>query len=192
MIMKNNKLAQIYSPLDHISRERFIQEYGIASCREKYAEINSCSKALETSSPLLSHIKKSYGKQSAIAYIETWLYNLNDYLNISRRLKKEQIYETALYIIQDYYYLNIAELHLFFTKLKKGEFGNLYEGIDGYKILSFLKTYEQERLSHFEKKRIKSKENSMPINEKSNFLWKNVDKIPSLRKLKKTKGKSNR
>jgi len=187
---KNNKLSKIHSPLDQISRERFIQEYGIAACREKYEEVNSCSKALETSSPLLSHVKNSYGKQSAIAYIETWLYNLNDYLNISRRLKKEQIYETALYIIQDYYFLNIAEIHLFFKKIKKGEFGNLYEGIDGYKVLSFLKEYDNERTAVFEKNRMKKNEESYPVKTRANFILQNLDKMPTLKGLlKKRKSK---
>jgi hypothetical protein len=183
--MKNTKLSKVNSPLDQIPRGSFIKQYGINACREKYSDLNSYSKALDCDSPLLSHISKSYGRQSAIAYIETWLYNLNDFLNISRRLKKEQMYETALYIIQDYYYLSIAEIHLFFKKIKKGEFGNLYEGIDGYKILYFLNMFDEERLSIIESKRKKTKEDSPSIKSRAGFLFQNIDKMPSLRKMLK-------
>jgi len=60
-------------------------------------------------------------------------------------MSPEQIEETATIIVQEYPYLNLADINLVFRKIKKGEFGQLFAEIDGMKVLSWFEQYAQQR-----------------------------------------------
>jgi len=61
-------------------------------------------------------------------------------------MSPEQIEETATILVQEYPYLNLADINLVFRKIKKGEFGQLFAEIDGMKVLSWFEQYAHERM----------------------------------------------
>lgn len=79
-----------------------------------------------------------------MAYVEGFLTGLNDYLNISRKLTDGQPQEIAKLICQEFYYLNLGDLKLAFDRIKLGKV-ELFEGLDGMKIMMVIRDYEEER-----------------------------------------------
>lgn len=124
----------------------------------KFTKIRTSIAAYQQNVPSLASIFKSYGQEFIIAYIEYWIDNLNDFTNASRKMNPDQMGETAIMVYQYYPYLNVADLNLVFTKIKQGEFGKLYESIDGVKILEYFRTYANERANNIEKQNINADE----------------------------------
>lgn len=80
-----------------------------------------------------------------------WITNLNAPLNIKSQMCKNQIEECAFYILDDYHYLKMVDFKLFFSDIKKGEYGQIYESLSISKILGWLKKYVINRSNLFEK-----------------------------------------
>lgn len=128
------------------SQTEFLKNHTVVCCMKKFNKANTASLAIKSEAPTLASLRKTYSEDFMLAYIELWLVNLNDFINVSRKMKPDQMSELAFLIFQDFYYFNLADINLVFSKIKKGEFGILYESIDGVKILSFFKQYEAERI----------------------------------------------
>lgn len=128
-----------------LSQGEFLEKFSIKNCVEIFKKANTPIKTFNSKLESLSLIKKEYSKNFVISYINEWLINLNDYLNIQRKMTPEQIAETSIFIYNDYYYLNLADINLIFSRVKKGYYGKLYESLDGMKIIDFFMQYGNER-----------------------------------------------
>jgi len=76
--------------------------------------------------------------------IAEMLIELNEFSNISRRMTEAQIIETVKMLLSKYPNLSLQEYQVFFNKIKSGYFGQLYESLDGIKIMVFMKEYYRE------------------------------------------------
>jgi hypothetical protein len=127
------------------TRQSFLAEYAPAKCLRFFQKENTPALAISSSAPTLGSIRREYSEDFQIAYVSVWIVNLNDFVNALRKMSPEQIEETATIIVQEYPYLNLADINLVFRKIKKGEFGQLFAEIDGMKVLSWFEQYTQER-----------------------------------------------
>lgn len=124
----------------------FMSEYAPAKCLRVFHQENTPALTLNSSAPTLASIRREYSEDFQIAYVSVWIVNLNDFVNALRKMSPEQIEETATIIVQEYPYLNLADINLVFRKIKKGEFGQLFAEIDGMKVLSWFEQYARERM----------------------------------------------
>ena len=62
----------------------------------------------------------------------------------------KQISQTAELILEKHYVLKVPEISYVFRLAKQSYFGQIYEGIDGLKILSWFDKYFQDRLDSAE------------------------------------------
>lgn len=99
-------------------------------------------------------VKKIYGDDFAQAYIETWIVNISEFINIGKNMNENQVYETAQMILDDFPYFTLADINLIFKKAKKGDFGQIYDRLDGQIILSWFSKYNQLRCSEAEEQSI--------------------------------------
>lgn len=125
--------------------EVFVVQYAPLSCLKQFSKANTPALCVDSGTPSLGQIRKAYDLDFALAYIELWIDNLNDFVNAARRMSPAQMQETAAILFQEYPYLNIADINLVFRRIKKGEFGQLFAEIDGIKILGWFSIYDQER-----------------------------------------------
>jgi hypothetical protein len=123
----------------------FMSEYAPGKCLRTYHRENTPALTISSSAPTLASIRREYSEDFQVAYVSVWIVNLNDFVNALRKMSPEQIEETATIIVQEYPYLNLADINLVFRKIKKGEFGQLFAEIDGMKVLSWFEDYAQER-----------------------------------------------
>lgn len=110
-----------------------------------FRECNTPAKCISHDLPSLVNIRKENGDIKTRKMIEMWISDCNDFLNISRKMSPRQIQQTAVMILDEYYYFNLADINLVFTRAKKGQYGNLYESLDGMKIFSWFDQYDKER-----------------------------------------------
>lgn len=129
------------------SHEVFLLENTVTKCLRKFQKANTPALAIQSKAPTLGALKKAYSEDFMLAYIELWLTNLKDFINVSRNLSDEQMEELSFMIYQNFYYFNLADINLVFSKIKKGDYGPMYESIDGPKILSYFQKYENTRVA---------------------------------------------
>jgi len=111
--------------------------------------VNSASDLIkpENNTPSLGYICRTLqNEQLALALVKLHIIDLLDFINPSRSMSIEQVEQTAELLISDYSYVKIADILLVFKKAKKGEFGQLYEGIDGMKILQWFTQVWSDRM----------------------------------------------
>ena len=95
--------------------------------------------------PALSGLKKAYGEERVMACLALWINDLQSFLNISAKMNTAQIMETCAMIMEDFYFLNLADVRLVMSRAKKGEYGQLYGRIDGQIIYQWFSEYFEER-----------------------------------------------
>ncbi len=100
--------------------------------------------------PSIAKIKKHHGEDSVISFIVIWLMDLNMSMNIKNTMPDDQLEECAFFILEDYYYLTMADFKLFFSGIKKGKYGQTYESLSMSKILEWLESYVISRTVMFE------------------------------------------
>jgi hypothetical protein len=127
------------------NKEEYLKKHLPVACMLAYKNVLTPFQAFKIPAPTLATFKKEYSEDWTTAYIAVWIININEYLNIARPMKDMQIEETAMLILQKYYYLKLSDINLIFTRMKTGEYGPLYEGLDGSKILKFFDKYAEER-----------------------------------------------
>ena len=118
--------------------------------------IKSVSEALEKRKafPTLVTMKNDYGERKTIAYLELLILNVNEFFNVKEKMHPEQVQETATMIMEEYYYLSLLEILFVFKEAKRGVYGELYNSIDGSKILRWFSMYDEKRTVEAERQSI--------------------------------------
>lgn len=104
--------------------------------------------------PSIAKVNKQFGYDFTQAYIEAWIVNLRGYFNIGRNMTDEQTQETACLIIDQFFNITIADINLIFKKAKLGNYGKIYDRLDGQIILSWFDNYFQNRCNMFAERSI--------------------------------------
>ena len=73
--------------------------------------------------PSVADVSRAFGNMTAVQIIVEHLKSIFSYAGME--LSSEQLCETAMSIMTNYYYLNLAELCLFFVQLKAGARGQV-------------------------------------------------------------------
>jgi len=76
--------------LDRLTNEEFLNYFSVPECQNQFRNVKNIKSAVEQKIFSLAQIKKAYSENFVVAYIETWLYNLNDFLNLTRKFNKNQ------------------------------------------------------------------------------------------------------
>lgn len=125
----------------------FTLSYAPHELTRRFLDVKSIEQAMQSKIAKLSEVSEAYGKESACSYIEAWVIKLNDFVNknTNMTMNSEQIEETAMFLYEEACFLNLAELSLFFRRIKSGYFGELPGYLDGVRIMSYLRTFLSER-----------------------------------------------
>jgi hypothetical protein len=153
--MKTKEL-QLHGGTDlvKITRTQFVQDYKIPAVQKLCRNVNTPAQVFNTNLPTIGTVKKVYGDDFAQAYIETWIVNISEFVNIGKNMNENQIYETAQMILDSYPYFTLADINLIFKKAKKGDFGQIYDRLDGQIIFSWFTKYNQLRCLEAEEQSI--------------------------------------
>jgi hypothetical protein len=137
-----------------ITANQFLTDFSIPKIQKQLKKIDSVPAAIETNTPSIALISKRFGEDFTQAYIEGWIVNLRDFLNVGKKMNDNQTQETAMMIMDLYYNITIADINLIFRKAKLGQWGQIYDRLDGQMILSWFEKYFSERCRTFADKSI--------------------------------------
>jgi hypothetical protein len=94
---------------------------------------------------MLVQIKQQKGQQAAVGVLVAMMDNCQQYFNLQQPMQPMQLALTAELIMEDYYYVRVDEFQLCFRMAMKGEFGPLYNRIDGQVFFEWIKKYMNKR-----------------------------------------------
>ena len=143
---KNNKLAIIQTQgLATITGDQFLKDFSVAQVSKICRKINDFPAILNSGLPSLVSIGKKFGDDFILAYIEGWIVNLREFVNVGKKMTDSQCQETAIYILDEYFNLSIADINLIFKNAKTGKYGPMYDHLDGQMILSWFDQHFNDR-----------------------------------------------
>lgn len=128
-----------------ITKEAFLGDYAVPAVQVRCRTVNSYPAVFACDMPALIEVEKAYGYEFLQAYLEGWIVNLREFVNVGKKMTDMQTFETAMIILQDYKYLTIADINLLFKRAKSGYYGKLYDRLDGQIILDWFRLYDKER-----------------------------------------------
>ncbi|WP_085472948.1 hypothetical protein [Sphingobacterium psychroaquaticum] len=103
--------------------------------------------------PSIAKIRKE-DPEIATMVVAEFITDLVEFLNVGKIMNASQVSQTALYTLQYFPHFNLADLKLFFDKMKLGHFGSFYDRMDGQLILEKMEVYNQDRMTEFEQIRL--------------------------------------
>jgi len=131
------------------NKEQFLKEFAPRTCMVQLRNITTLEMAVKSDLNQLATLVKQFDRDFVISYLQLWIIDLNEFLNLTNRMTAEQIKDTAELIYQDNFNLNIADVNLVFTNAKKGVYGQLYGSIDGSKLLRWFAEYRNYRAEYY-------------------------------------------
>ena len=78
------------------------------------------------------------------------MFAINDvlkFVNVGKTMSGEQMKSTCKEILEEFHYLNAADLAICFGKGKRGNYGQLYDRFDGMIVMDWLSKYVEDRLT---------------------------------------------
>ena len=96
-------------------------------------------------SPTLAEIRKDKSQQATVNIMVAMMDGCQQYFNLQQPMNAQQLALTAELILEDYYYLRVDELQVCFRMAMKGEFGPLYNRIDGQVFFEWIKKFMSKR-----------------------------------------------
>ena len=130
-------LAHCTNPAD------FIVKFNPDFCSERYNQFKTEELALRSGMIKLHELKFIYLDDTATDLIQAWLANASLYVCLT--INKQLIKEISIELYKEIHMLNLSEVTLFFSKLKRGHYGVLYGRFDGMMICSAAREYRQQR-----------------------------------------------
>lgn len=95
--------------------------------------------------PSLAKISNTYGIQTSVAWLIPQLLDLSEFCGCKDKLQGESLEECAWLIAQNYFFLKVSEVMLFFNYFKQGRFGRFYGSVDPLVIMTSFQDFIRER-----------------------------------------------
>lgn len=95
--------------------------------------------------PTIAKIGARWGRSTASAWLVPQLANLSEFCGCKNKISPEQLKECAMLIAQNYFFLKVTELMLFFNRFKQGRYGHFYGSVDPLVIMTALQDFMRER-----------------------------------------------
>lgn len=101
--------------------------------------------AMNDNIPSLSIICSVYGEDNALRWLKVQFDSLNDYAEQGKGIADSQLDELCILVLSEYYWMNLAEICNFISRIKLGKYGQFYGAIGPMKITCSLLEYIKER-----------------------------------------------
>ncbi len=125
-----------------------LQNYTPERISTELRHIRTVGQAIAVSGeyPTLATLRREHGTKAEII-IKLYLTELSELVNLKRSLTDRMQDVIARQILNSYYTLTIADIHVVFTRAITGEWGDYYESLDVPKVLRWFASYFDERCS---------------------------------------------
>lgn len=135
------------------------------TCSHEKAYCKHVWRCIFGKAPTLSQINAVYGNNTSTAWLVPLIYDVSEFCGCKEKLNKQQTDDVAHIIANDYHWLKVTEVMLFFWWFKSGKYGKFYGNVDPMVITSALREFIRDRNA------IIAKRDSMEL-EKKESEWK--------------------
>lgn len=132
--------------------------------------------------PELSVVARTYGEQMPVAWLIPQLTNLSEFCGAREKITMMQLRELAQMIANEYYYLKISELMLFFYRMKSGRYGRFYGTVDPMIIMEALRQFVGERNAMLEQYENEQKRKRREREMQNGITWEEFCKMQGINK----------
>lgn len=160
-----------------VNKEEFIQKYEPMTMIQKFSHVKNIEQAIQEDENGLSFYSKHLGQDSVLALVELHFLALNQSVNVGQPLTKFQIKEIAIEVMSEFYFLNPVEVAFVLRRAKRGEFGKLYGALNIVDILTWFRTYAEERTQFFMNKQLDKRHNDNSMRSEDRKLWKSHERL---------------
>lgn len=140
----------------------------IESYRGSYHK--SITDAIRSELPALATIRKQQGEKVCIAVLIQILADCVEFFNVGKSMNDAQLVETCKLIMNEFYFLKVSDLQLFFSRFKSGYYGQLFDRLDGSVIIIALRAYCEERITTAESLSLEAHKTAIDEERKENYL----------------------
>lgn len=92
------------------------------------------------------------------------------FFSVGKTMNSYQLGETARLLANEFYFLKVEDLHIFFERMKSGYYGQAYDRIDGNVIMVNLRNYCEERITTAESLSLEAHKTAIDEERKENYL----------------------
>lgn len=137
----------------------------------------------------LVNMSRSIGEKNTLKVVYTLILNVSNYFNVAHSMNQDQALQTATLILDKYPLETVEDFVMIFKLAKRNEFGTNLHRIDGTVIFDWCAKYfdmKYAKKDELHNREVKS-EKAAALDETKSMtdLWKTVDAITHVRKVKK-------
>ncbi len=125
------------------TKERFFEVFHVSRQTEITRNEDVCFR--EDVLPWLKAINEAYGEDVAEDFVTIQIVNLSEFSGATDKIGAPQARELAQMVVNDFPYLNPAEIMLFCKRFKQGRYERFYKTVDPMAILRSLGRFVEER-----------------------------------------------
>jgi len=119
-------------------------------------KVSTVEDAISSKAPSIASFQREQGREFTEGLITFWLLYLNQILNLNKPMSEDQIKLCSGMVVEEFYMLKVSDLTLLFKRIISGEYGEFYERLSIDKILTFFRTYLEERFNSAESNSIRN------------------------------------
>lgn len=134
--------------------------------------VTTVDEAIDHAGSNLYGIRREIGDQKTMAVLVAHLVRLDNTMHMKYRMNEQQVRLIAQEIMQNYSWLNMADIKLVMDRVSMGKCGKAYERLDPQYVLTHLEDYVDERVRTSEERRLKEKEEMKYAKNDDGFVLK--------------------
>ena len=141
--------------------KNLLEKYSPKNCMLDFGKVKTIEQALNSKAPSIASFQRQQGRQFTEGLITFWLLYLNNILNLNKPMSEEQINLCSNMVVEEFYMFKVSDLTLLFKRIISGQYGEFYERLSIDKILTFFRTYLEERFTLAGEASIRNHENEI-------------------------------
>lgn len=100
---------------------------------------------MNTQCPTIGDVRREYGYHMAYRWLYVHITDAASKANMQQRPGRQQIEGMATQMLEQYFYLKLTELMLFFDMFKRGMLGDMYGAMDSRSVFRAMKAFNEMR-----------------------------------------------
>jgi len=135
------------SAIQMSSRKNLLEKYHPSNCMTNSGKLATIEDAVNSKAPSIASFQRDQGREFTEGLITFWLLYLNKILNLNKPMSEDQIKLCSSMVVEEYYMLKVSDLTLLFKRIISGQYGEFYERLSIDKVMTFFRTYRDDRLN---------------------------------------------
>jgi hypothetical protein len=115
-------------------------------------EISEIKDAIKSTSPSIAVMRRELGVQSVKLILFIWIADLVQFFNVGKTMNEQQVGITVDLVLKRFFFLKPEDFKICFENAKSGNYGRLFDRLDGSIIIEWLSDYCSERINIFQQK----------------------------------------